>query len=191
MISTSEFQKGIFIIFESQPWMIVDFEFVAPGKGAAFYRAKLKSLINNNTTERTFKSGERFEEIEIVKTKAKFLYAHRDKFFFAREADPSMRFEAEKETIGDEAIFLKANQIVDVIEYDGKIVSIALPIKVFLKVAEAPSGFKGDTAQGGTKVVILETGAEINVPLFIDQDEVIEINTQTGEYVRRAEEAMK
>ncbi|MDO8601482.1 MAG: elongation factor P, partial [bacterium] len=100
MISTSEFQKGIFIIFETQPWMIVDFEFVAPGKGAAFYRAKLRSLINGNTTERTFKSGEKFEEIEIEKIKAKFLYAHRDKFFFAKESAPSVRFEVEKETIG-------------------------------------------------------------------------------------------
>ncbi len=187
MISTSDFQKGIFIIFENQPWMIVDFEFVSPGKGSAFYRAKLKSLISGNTTERTFKSGEKFEEIEIEKRKAKFLYGHRDKFFFSKESTPSLRFEVEKETIGDAARFLKANQIVDVIEYDGKIISISLPIKVFLKVKEAPMGFKGDTAQGGTKTVILETGAEINVPLFIDQDEIIEINTQTGEYVRRAE----
>jgi len=188
MISTSEFQKGIFIIFETQPWMIVDFQFVSPGKGSAFYRAKLKNLLNGKITERTFKSGEEFEEIEIEKTKAKFLYSHRDKFFFFRESNPSLRFEVEKETIGDAARFLKANEIVDVVEYNGKIVSIALPIKVFLKVAEAPSGFKGDTAQGGSKVVILETGAEINVPLFIDQDEIIEINTQTGEYVRRAGE---
>jgi len=187
MISTSDFEKGIIIKFEGQAWMIVGFEFVSPGKGAAFYRTKLKNLTGGNLMERTFKSGEQFEEVITEKMKVKFLYTHRDRYFFCRENDPSSRFDLPKEAIGDSVAFLKPNQLVDAVSFEGKIINISLPIKVNLKVVSAPPSFKGNTAQGGTKVVTLETGAQINVPLFIETGDVIEVNTEKGEYVKRVE----
>ncbi len=187
MVSTSDFQKGIIINLESQPWLIVDFQFAHPGKGAAFVRTKLKNLITGNIIERTFKSGEQFEETKTEKIKAKFLYFHRDKFFFSKEKEPSFRFDVPKETIGNAVSFLKTNQIVDAILFEEKIINISLPIKVFLKITEAPPSFKGNTAQGGTKTVTLETGATINVPLFIEEGDIIEVNNETGHYVRRVE----
>ena len=187
MISTSDFQKGIIINFESQSWLIVDFQFVHPGKGAAFVKTKLKNLITGNMVEKTFKSGEEFEEAKTEIIKAKFLYSHRNRFFFCKEKESSFRFDVPKETIGSAFSFLKVNQIVDATLLDEKIINISLPIKVFLKVIEAPPSFKGNTAQGGTKTATLETGAQINVPLFVETGDVIEVNTEKGEYVRRVE----
>ena len=187
MISTADFQKGMIINIDFQSWLIIDFQFVHPGKGAAFYRTKLKNLKTGNITERVFKSGEEFEESKTERIKVKFLYFHRDKFFFSKESESSFRFDLPKETIGEPAVFLKPNLIVDAIQLEGKIISVSLPIKVNLKVIEAPPSFKGDTAQGGTKSVTLETGAQINVPLFIETGDVIEVNTETGGYVRRVE----
>ena len=187
MISTSDFQKGIIINFRGQPWQILDFQFVHPGKGAAFVRTKLKNLITGNVMERTFKSGEGFEEAKTEIIKVKFLYGHRDKFFFSKESEPSFRFDLSKEIMGKTISFLKANQIVDAILVEGKIINILLPIKVFLKVSEAPPGVKGGRAQAGNKTVTLETGVQILVPLFIEQGDIIEVNTETGQYVKRVE----
>lgn len=187
MIHTSEFQKGVYIKVDGQPWTIVDFQFVKPGKGAAFVRTKLKNLITGNDIDRSFKSSDQFEEVDVEKIKAKYLYFHRDRFFFCKEEDASFRFDLPKESIGSASKFLKANQIVDTLLLEGKIINVSLPIKIQLKVTEAPPSFKGNTAQGGTKTVTLETGGQINVPLFINQGDVIEINTETGEYVKRTE----
>jgi elongation factor P len=187
MISTSDLEKGIIIKLEGQLWMIAGFDFVSPGKGTAFYRTKLKNLNSGNMIERTFKSGERFEEIITEKMRVKFLYTHRDRYFFCKEDDPSSRFDLSKEAIGSSVAFLKPNQLVEAVSFEGEIINIYLPIKVNLKVAVAPPSFKGNTAQGGTKTVTLETGAQINVPLFIEAGDVIEVNTEKGEYVKRAE----
>ncbi len=187
MISTSDFEKGMILNMDSEYWIIVDFQFVNPGKGAAFVKTKLKNLKTGKYAEKTFKSGEEFEEAKVEKIKAKFLYFHRDKFFFSKEGGPSFRFDVSREAIGAASDFLKVNQIVDGILLAGEIINISLPIKVFLKVTEAPPGIKGDSVQGGTKTVTLETGVVINVPLFIEEGDVIEVNTEKGEYVRRVE----
>jgi elongation factor P len=187
MISTSDFEKGMIIKTEGQLWMIVGFDFVSPGKGTAFYRTKLKNLATGNANEKTFKSGEKFEEVVAEKSTVKFLYAHRDSYFFCQEKDPSARFNLSKEVVGNSAAFLKPNQIVEALSLEGKIASISLPIKVNLKVTIAPPSFKGDTAQGGNKSVTLETGAQINVPMFVKEGDVIEVNTEKGEYTKRVE----
>ncbi len=187
MISTAEFQKGLIIKFEGQPWLISDFQFVSPGKGSAFTRTKLKNLMTGNVTEKTFKSGEQFEEADTEVIKAKFLYNHRDRFFFCEEENPSARFDLPKELVGTSANFMKANQNMEAVQFEGKFISIALPIKVFLKVTEAPPSYKGDTAQGGEKSVTLETGAQINAPVFVKEGDTLEINTETGQYVKRLE----
>ena len=184
-ITSSDLTKGIIIKFEGQPWLVIDFQFSGPGKGASFYRTKLKNLATGTVLEKTFKSGEKLEEATTEKIKAKFLYSHRDRFFFCKENNPSSRFDLPKQIIGNSAVFLKQNEIVEAILFEGKIITVSLPIKVNLKVTEAPPSFKGDTAQGGTKMVTLETGAQINVPLFVEEGDIIEVNTETGEYVRR------
>jgi len=187
MLNISQVEKGMVLNIESQLQIVAEINFVSPGKGPAFYKIKLKNLMSGNVVERTFKSGEQFEEAEIEKITVKFLYSHRDRFFFSKESDPSSRFDLPKELIGKVADFMKQNQVVEGVVYKGNVLSISLPIKVFLKVTEAPPGTKGDRAQSGTKTIKLETGAEIQVPLFVEEGDLLEVNTETGEYVRRVE----
>jgi len=187
MVHISDLKKDMVVNLESQPWVVVGVQFVSPGKGPAFYRTKLKNLRSGNVIERTFKSGEQMEEANVGKMSAKFLYSHRDKFIFTREDKPSVRFELSKEVVGDVSRFMKTNQLVEGIMLNNETINISLPIKVNLKVTEAPPGVKGDRAQGGTKTVTLETGTTIEAPLFVEEGDMLEINTETGEYVRRVE----
>jgi len=187
MTNISKIEKGMILNIDFQLYAVVGLNFVNPGKGSAFYKMKIKSLRTGNVIERTYKSGEQFEEVELEKSNVKYLYGHRDKYFFSEENNPSARFELEKDVLGDAVDFMKSNQIVEAVRHEGKVISVSLPIKVVLKVTEAPPGVKGDRAQAGTKMVTLETGAQINVPLFVEQGDVIEINTETREYVKRVE----
>ena len=150
-------------------------------------QTKLKSLISGNALERNFHQGDTFEEAEMSKLSSKFLYTHRGTYFFSEEKNPSKRFELSEALLGNQAKFLKPNEIVDAIIFNEKIVSISLPIKTKLKVTEAPPGVKGDSAQGGTKIVTLETGVQVSVPLFVEEGDMIEVNTESGEYTRRVE----
>jgi len=150
-------------------------------------RTKIKNLINGKVLEKTFHQGDTFEEAELEKIEVKFLFSHRGKFGFCEAQNPAKRFELTEEQIGEGTQFLKSNQILTGIKFQDKIINAVLPIKVHLKVTEAPPGIKGDRAQGGTKTVTLETGAQINVPLFVEQGDIVEVNTETGEYVRRVE----
>ena len=160
-------------------------------------QVRMTNLINGKILERNFAQSDVFEEADVEKQKVKYLYNHRDQFWFSYEKDPSKRFELSKELLGGSTKFLKPNTVLDVIVFsaqggpasggEGKIITIELPIKMEFKVTEAPPAIRGDTAQGGVKQVILETGATINVPLFINQDDIIRINTETGDYVERVE----
>lgn len=188
MLSHTDLKKGVRFILNKEPYEVLESSFVFKGRGSSVVQTKIKNLLNGNVLSRTFHPGEEFEEVEIKKIKVKFLYSHRDRFFFCKENNSPDRFDLPKEVIGDSAIFLKPNEIVEGIQFQGKIVNISLPIKVQLKVKEAPPGVKGDRAQSGNKAVVLETGAAINVPLFIKTGDIIEVNTETGEYVRRIEE---
>ena len=150
-------------------------------------QVKMRNLINGKVLERNFAQSDVFEEADVEKLKVKYLYNHRDQYWFAYETDTSKRFELTKDILGDTTRFLKANTVLEAVVFEGKIITIELPIKMTLKVIQAPPAIRGNTAQGGVKQVTLETGATINVPLFINQDDLIEINTETGEYVERAE----
>ena len=187
MLAHTDLKKGVRFILNSEPYEVLESSFVFKGRGSSIVQTKIKNLTTGNVISRTFHPGEEFEEAEIEKIKAKFLYSHRDKFFFCEEKNLSFRFDLPKEVIGKSSVFLKPNEIVEAIQFEGKIININLPIKVQLKVIEAPPGIKGDRAQGGTKTVTLETGAKINVPLFIEEGDVIEANTETGQYVKRVE----
>lgn len=187
MLNHTDLKKGVIFVLENQPYEVLDSSFVFKGRGSSVVQTKIKNLITGNLFSRTFHPGERFEEAEIEKRNVKFIYAHRDKFVFSEENNPANRFELPKEVIGNSADLLKPNEIVEGMVFEGKIVNISLPIKVQLEVKEAPPGIKGDRAQGGTKTVTLETGVQINVPLFIEQGDIIEVNTESRQYVRRIE----
>lgn len=185
MISYNELEKGIAIIIEGQPCEIVETSRMFKGRGHSVLQVKLKNLINGGTVSRTFHPSDSFAEAEVEKEKAKFLYSHQDKYFFCDPNNPSQRFDLSVQQIGDQAKFLKTNEIAESLVFEGKPVSISLPVKIALKVVEAPPAFQGNRSQPGNKMVSLETGAKINVPLFIKEGDIIEINTQRQEYVRR------
>lgn len=185
MISTSDFEKGLVLEIDNEPWQILDYQFVNPGKGAAFMRTTLKNLKTGKVVERTFKSGESFEEIELDYKKAKFLYKDRQNAVFSL-LDNQQRISLPKETLNWELNFLIPNLEVDLIYLDEKVHGVKLPPKVELKVVEAPPAIKGNTATGARKTVVVETGYSVSVPIFIDQDDLIIINTATGEYSGKA-----
>ena len=187
MLSHNELKKEIKFIINNQPYEVLESSLVFKGRGSSFCQTKIKNLITGNVISKTFHPGESFQEANVEKIKAKFLYSHREKFFFAEKQDPSKRFQLTKEIIGDSINFLKPGEIIEGIKFQEKIINISLPIKVKLKVIEAPPGIKGDRAQGGTKIVKLETNAEISVPLFIKQGDIVEVNTEKKEYSRRIE----
>ena len=187
MVSYSDLKKGVQIIIEGEPYEIIEARPLKMAQRRVVLQTKLRNLITGNLLMRNFQQGDAFEEAEISKFEAKFLYSHRGRYFFSAKANPAKRFDLEIEQIGEGSKFLKPGQIVEGVIFEEKIINVSLPIKVQLKVFEAPPGVKGERAQPGTKLVTLETGAQISVPLFIEQGDIIEINTETGEYVRRVE----
>lgn len=186
-ISHSELKKGARIILDNDPYEILESMPLKKAQRRVVIQTKIKNLINNNVYDRNFHQGDIFEEAEMEKFQAKFLYCHREKYFFCNIKNPSERFDFSKQQISSVVDFLKPGQIIDGLIFNGKIINISLPIKIQLKIVQAPPGIKGDTAQGGTKSVVLETGAKIAVPLFIEEGDTIEINTEKSEYVRRIE----
>lgn len=186
-IPYSELKKGAQIIFNNQPQEIIEASSMFKARGHSVLRAKIKNLITGSITSQTFHPSDIFEQAELSKIKAKLIYSHREKIVFCKKNNLSERFELTKEQIGQAVKFLKPNQELEAIIFRGKVINISLPIKIQLKVAQAPPGIKGDRAQAGNKTVVLETGAEITVPLFIEEGDLIEINTEKGEYVRRIE----
>lgn len=185
MLTHTDLKKGARIILDGQPFEVLESNQLKKAQRRPIVQTKIKNLITGNVFDRNFQQGEVFEEAELIKLKAKFLYSHRERYFFCEEENPSKRFDLSLEQIGEQIKFLKANDSIEALIFEDKIISILLPIKVQLKVVEAPPGVQGDRSQGGTKTVILETGAKADVPLFVEEGDVVEINTETGEYVRR------
>ena len=186
MINHTELRKGVKIIIEGQPYEILESNPMKKAQRRVVIQSRIRNLITGNVLFRNFHQGDVFEEAEILKMVVKFLYQHRDQYFFCEKKDPSKRFSLTLGQIGTQAQFLKANQELEALVFESKVINVSLPIKIQLKITEAPPGVKGERAQSGTKTATLETGFKINVPLFIEPGEIIEINTETGEYVRRA-----
>ena len=183
-ITTAQFRKGNFIEFRGEPHQIADFQFVNPGKGGAFVRAKLKSLKTGKAIEFTYKSGESVEELPISTREMQYLYKENDSYVFMDN------FSYEQYNIPESMIesfitYLKPNDTYQVLVYGEEAVGIRFPKKVWLKVTEAEEGAKGNTATGATKTVITETGAIVTVPLFIKQGDTIGVDPETGEYLER------
>lgn len=188
MISFSELKKGSMIIVSGQPYQITEASFLFKGRGSSVLKTRLKNLKTGNVISKTFHPSDEFEEAHIERIIIKFLYSHRDNFCFCEKGNPSERFFLTKEAIGEVSDLLKENMVLDGFSFKGEIINISLPIKINLKVTESPPGIKGDRSQGGTKIVKLETGAKINVPLFIKKGDIVEVNTENGTYVRRIQE---
>ena len=186
-LSVNELKPKTFFIYESQPYVVLETHHLKMQQRRPTVQVRMRNLMNGKVLERNFAQSDVFEEANVSRQKVKFLYAHRDKYWFANENDPSKRFELREDILGDSVRFLKPNTVLDSILFKEKIIDIELPVKMDFKVVEAPPAIKGDTAQGGVKQVKIETGASVNVPLFINQDDIVRINTETGEYTERVE----
>lgn len=183
-ISTSAFQKGIFLNFRGEPHQIMDFTFVNPGKGSAFVRTKLKSLKSGKVQEFTFKSGEKVEEIPMEVHESQYLYKENENFIFM-DTRTYEQYSLTKDALCNYRNFLKEGDIYQVIVDQGKGVSMRFPKKVRLKVVEAEEGERGDTVMGAKKTVTLETGVKVNVPLFIKPGDIVAVDPETGSYLER------
>lgn len=184
MISTSDFRNGTRLELDGEPYYIVEFQHVKPGKGGAFVRTKLKNYRTGNVLDRTFRSGERFEEPNLEEREMQFLYASGDTYTFM-DNETYEQFSYEKKQLGENADLLKEDMTVKILIYHHEPIAVELPIFIELKVVDAEPGVRGDTASGGTKPATVETGATIKVPLYLEVGEVIKIDTRTREYVER------
>lgn len=184
MISTVDFRNGVRLMVEGEPFYIVEFQHVKPGKGGAFVRTKLKSYLSGNVLDRTFRSGERFEEPNLEERDMQFLYATGDSYTFM-DTETYEQLTFEKNQLGENADLLKENMIVKILIYEHRPIAVELPIFIELKVVDAEPGVRGDTASGGTKPAIVETGATVKVPLYLEVGTVIKIDTRTRSYVER------
>ncbi len=188
MFVYNEIKEGKYIIFEGEPYEVLESHVFRKQQRKPVNATKLKNLISGRVAEHSFHVSDKADEAEIEKKDIKFLYANRGEFWFCDIKDPSKRFQIGEGFITDlQKKFLKANSEVTSLSFDEKVFAIQIPVKVVLKVKDAPPGIKGDSSRGGLKQIVLETGATINAPLFINTDDYIEVNTQSGEYVSRAE----
>ena len=182
-VSTAEFRKGLRIVFDGEPYTIVDFQHVKPGKGGAFVRTKLKHMRQGRVIDNTFRSGEKVELVDFEDKHMQFLYKD-DRFHFM-DMETYDQVSLSEDEVGDAALYLKDNTEVEVLYIDGSPVSLELPNFIELAVARTDPGVRGDTAQGGTKPATLETGAVVQVPLFLNEGDVVKVDTRTGEYLGR------
>ena len=184
MISSNDFRTGTTIEIDGQVWRVVEFLHVKPGKGSAFVRTKLKSVQNGNVVEKTFRAGESVKQAILEKSNLQHTYVESsDYVFMDMKSFEETRLTAEQ--IGESRKYLKEGMEVNVVFWDGKVLEVELPISVTLKVSETDPGVKGDTASGGTKPAILETGAQVMVPLFISVGEMIKVDTRNDSYLGR------
>ncbi len=184
MITTAEFRNGARLELDGEPYYIVEFQHVKPGKGGAFVRTKLKGYRTGNVLDRTFRSGEKFEEPNLDERDMQFLYSTGDDFTFM-DTENYEQFTYPKDQLGENTDLLKENTVVKILLYHDQPISVELPIFMELKVVEADPGIRGDTASGGTKPATVETGAVIKVPLYLEVGETIKIDTRTRAYVER------
>lgn len=184
MISAGEFRNGLTVEIDGIVYQIIDFQHVKPGKGAAFVRAKLKDIKNGGVTEKTFRPTEKFPPAHIDRSEMQYLYRDGDLFYFMN-VETYDQIAMNKEAVGDSLKFIKENEMVKMLSHNGAVFAIEPPLFVELEVTDTEPGFKGDTATGATKPATVETGATVHVPLFVNQGDIISIDTRTGEYMKR------
>lgn len=185
MLSAGDFRNGLTFEMDGNVFQIIEFQHVKPGKGAAFVRTKIKNVITGGIVERTFNPTEKFPTAFIERKEMQYLYNDSDLYYFM-DLESYEQTPLNKETLGDAVKFIKENMNVKIISYKGNVFGVEPPLFVELEITETEPGIKGDTAQGATKPAIVETGAEIKVPLFINIGDMVRIDTRTGEYMERA-----
>jgi len=182
--STSEFKSGLKILLDGDPQTIVENEFVKPGKGQAFSRVRVRNLRTGRVLEKTFKSGESVEAADVMDTDMQYLYTDGE-FWHFMVPDTFEQYAMGQTALGDSAHWLKEQDVCTVTLWNGEPLSVTPPNFVELKIVQCDPGLRGDTAQGGTKPATLETGAVVKVPLFVEEGEVVKVDTRSGEYVSR------
>jgi len=185
MLSINDLKNGILIKIDQDPYVVMSVKHLHMGRGGSSIQTKIRNLKTGQVYERNFKPADEFKEAEVDKIKSRFLCESRGQYWFDEISNPKRRFFLKTDEIVESVQFLKPNLEVLAIKFNDNIINIELPIKADYKVVEAPPAIRGDTAQGGTKTVIIEGGAKISVPLFINEGDIIKINTQIGEYVER------
>lgn len=184
MVSAGDFRNGITLEIEGNVFQIMEFQHVKPGKGAAFVRTKIKNVMSGGVVERTFRPTEKFPAARIDRVDMQYLYSDGDLFHFM-DVNTYEQVALNPDSIGDALKFVKENEMCKVCSYNGNVFSVEPPLFVELEITDTEPGFKGDTAQGATKPAVVETGATVYVPLFVDQGDKIKIDTRTGEYLSR------
>lgn len=187
MLAYTDLTKGVLFIMDGAPYEVLESHFLRMQQRKAVVQTRIKNLITGKIVDRNFQPSDSFEEAEIEKKSAVFIYANRGEYWFHEAGDPKNRFLLSSDIVGEQGQFLKSNTKVTTMVFNGKVIKLDIPVKMEFKVIEAPPGIRGNTAQGGTKQVTIEGGVKINAPLFVNEGEVIRINTQTGEYVERVQ----
>jgi elongation factor P len=185
IVSTPDFRKGLRIIVDNEPFVIVDFQHVKPGKGGAFVRTRLKSLITGNVLDRTYRSGDKAEVPDVDEKQMQYLYREGEKFYFMDTNTYDQLF-INEDNLGNAKNFVKEGLVITVLFYKGKSIGVDMQNFVDLLVTKTEPGMKGDTAQNATKPAELETGYTIQVPLFVEEGDMVKIDTRTGEYMERS-----
>ena len=184
MISAGDCRNGITVEIEGNVYQIIEFQHVKPGKGAAFVRTKLKNIKNGGVVEKTFRPTEKFPQARIDRVDMQYLYSDGDLYNFM-DVNTYEQIALNSDTIGDSLKFVKENEMVKICSHNGSVFAIEPPLFVELEITDTEPGFKGDTATGATKPAVVETGATVYVPLFVEQGDKIKIDTRTGEYLSR------
>lgn len=184
MISAGDFRNGITIELEGNIYQIMEFQHVKPGKGAAFVRTKLKNIVSGGVVEKTFRPTEKFPQAIIDRKDMQYLYNDGDLYYFM-DNETYDQIALDKDTVGDSMKFVKENEVCKICSHNGNVFSVEAPLFVELEITETEPGFKGDTATGATKPAVVETGATVYVPLFVEQGDKIKIDTRTGDYLSR------
>ena len=184
MATTADFRNGMTLVIDGDLYSIVEFLHVKPGKGGAFVRTKLRNVRTGRVIDRTFRAGETVEQARIDRRKMQYLYRSADQFYFM-DTSSFEQMPISSETVGDADKFMVENTNVEVLFHDDQIIGLELPIFVQIRVKKTEPGVRGDTASGGSKPATLETGAVVQVPFFIDVDDMIKVDTRKGIYVER------
>ena len=184
MISAGDFRNGVTFELDGNVFQVVEFQHVKPGKGAAFVRTKIKNVITGAVVEKTFRPTEKMPKAHIERKDMEYSYNDGDLYYFMDQETFDM-IPIGKDQVGDSLKFVKENMVCKILSYKGSVFGIEPPTFVELAIAETEPGFKGDTAQGATKPAVVETGATVMVPLFVEQGDVLKIDTRTGEYLSR------
>jgi elongation factor P len=184
MIDTGSLRKGLIIEHEGELLKINEYQHVKQGRGSAFVRVTLRNIRTGSTVQQTFQAGTRFQSVRLERQRAQYLYAEGNDYHFM-DLDSFEQFTLDRETLGDALNYIKVEDSIDLLTYEGQPIDIEIPITANLQVVQTDPGYKGDTATGGSKPATLETGLVVTVPLFVTEGEIIKVDTRTGTYLER------